>query len=69
MSPLEALALWRKLKPIWEKLEPLLEKLGLLAWLKRLGAKAIENPAPHPGRDNPDKPVTQEDILHPRDNV
>jgi hypothetical protein len=62
---LEALALWRKFKPIWEKLEPLLEKLGLLAFLRKL----VANPAPHPGRDDKDRPNKPDDITNQPTNV
>jgi len=40
-----------------------------LGFLSGLFKRAGENPAPHPGRDNPDKPVTPDDITNQPTNV
>lgn len=75
------LGLLLTLKRLWdERAKPWIDRLGLqplldglLAALKKLGAKALENPVEHPGRGGqdgpPSKPNKSEDITNQPTNV
>jgi hypothetical protein len=66
-----AIKAYKAAKPVIEYVKPYLEKpwvksiLGFLAGLFKADPNA---PKVHHERD-PDKPLTKDDILHPRDNV